>query len=157
VDVCLRILGEGAQGAELTELISSLGLSERVRLLGHDDDVVRHLRESDVLVLPSVALESGPAVIPEAMAAGLPVVSSDFAPLAEMNQDGVTGFVVPAGDAGALASALRRLAADPQLRQSMGRAAHDRAKQCFRRRVMVTKTLALYEVVIGHRRASATR
>jgi glycosyltransferase involved in cell wall biosynthesis len=147
LDVRLRIVGEGEQCDELSELAVSLDLTERVCLWGHDEDVIRHLREADVMVLPSVALESGPAAVAEAMAAGLPVVTSDFGPLAEMNVDGVTGVVVPAADAAALAAALRRLATEPQLTCAMGRAAHARARECFRRQAMITKTMGLYDAV----------
>jgi GT2 family glycosyltransferase/glycosyltransferase involved in cell wall biosynthesis len=69
----------------------------------------------DVLVVPSVWPENSPCVIREAFLAGLPVVASSVGGIPEMVRDGVDGLLVPPGDAGALAAALRRLVDDPAL------------------------------------------
>jgi glycosyltransferase involved in cell wall biosynthesis len=84
------------------------------------------LASLDVLVLPSAYEEMG-SVLTEAMASGLPVVASDVGGIPEVVRDGVTGLLVPPGDVGALAAALDRLAADPELRARLSAGARDRA------------------------------
>jgi glycosyltransferase involved in cell wall biosynthesis len=72
-----------------------------------------------------------PVSVLEAMAAGLPVVSSRVGGLGELVIDGETGILVPPGDASALASALSRLIADPAERRRLGTAARARAEERF--------------------------
>jgi 2-deoxystreptamine N-acetyl-D-glucosaminyltransferase/2-deoxystreptamine glucosyltransferase len=82
----------------------------------------------DVLVLPSAYEEMG-SVLVEAMAAGLPVVASAVGGIPEVVQDGVTGLLVPPGDADALAAALDRLVADPALRARLAAGARAHARR----------------------------
>jgi glycosyltransferase involved in cell wall biosynthesis len=85
------------------------------------------LRTADVLALPSYyENEAHPLVILEAMAAGLPVVSTRYVAIPEMIADGETGILVQPRDVAGLADALRRLALDPALRDRMGRAGRAR-------------------------------
>ena len=76
---------------------------------------------SDLLVLPSFA-EGVPVTLMEAMASGLPVIASQVAGVSELVEDGVSGFVTPAGDAATLSACLSTLLADPALRARMGEA-----------------------------------
>jgi len=76
-------------------------------------------RHIDVLVVPSLWYENSPLVILEAQATGTPVITSDLGGMAEMVQDGVTGFLVPRGDAAALRQRILELAADPDRTGSM--------------------------------------
>jgi glycosyltransferase involved in cell wall biosynthesis len=86
--------------------------------------VAREYAEADVFVLPSLSEPWG-MVLNEAAAAGLPLVATDAAGAAhELIDEGQNGFMVPAGDEGALAGALRRLASDETLRMAAG--AHSR-------------------------------
>jgi glycosyltransferase involved in cell wall biosynthesis len=80
------------------------------------------LQQADVFVLPTLA-DSMPRAVLEAMAAGLPVVTTDRSGYQDLIEDGVNGFLVPAGDAHAIAARLRLLAEDRDLRQRIGRAA----------------------------------
>jgi colanic acid/amylovoran biosynthesis glycosyltransferase len=83
------------------------------------DEIRRYYEDADVFVLPSFA-EGVPAVLMEAMAMGLPVVTTRVAGIPELVEDGQSGFVVPPGRVDALVEAVRRLASDPELRREMG-------------------------------------
>jgi len=143
--VRLELIGEGEQEGELRELAQGLSLDGCVTLVGNSERPEDYLRSADVFVLASVAHESCPLVIPEAMACGLPLITSDFGALPDMNIDGDTGLVVPAGDSAALAEAIRRLADDPELAAAMGDTARKRAVSTFSLDRMIRDTLDLYE------------
>lgn len=104
----LAIVGEGVERPRIAALIERLGLGRRVTLAGHSRDVTRWLRQADALALPS-DYEGVPAVVLEAMAAGLPVIATDCcASMAGLLADG-RGVLVPRGDPDALAAALQSL------------------------------------------------
>ena len=86
-----------------------------IRLLGQVDRsvVVDEMRRAAALVMPSIWYEGMPMTLVEAFANGLPVIASDLGAMADMVAEGRTGRRFPAGDAGALAGALRDAAADP--------------------------------------------
>jgi glycosyltransferase involved in cell wall biosynthesis len=117
---------------ELRNLIESQqrdsGLVERLLLPGvvSGADKQRLLLESDFLVFPPIAPEGHPRVILEAMAAGLPVITTAQGAIPETVLDGVTGFIVPPGDAGAILEKIQLLTQDPDLRRRMGQAARQR-------------------------------
>jgi glycosyltransferase involved in cell wall biosynthesis len=83
------------------------------------------LRGATALVLPSFA-EGLPVVLMEALAARVPVVATRIAGVAELVEDGVSGLLVPPGDAVALRAALARVLGDPALRRAMGEAGRAR-------------------------------
>src|SRR4029077_3934379 len=122
-DVELALAGDGPDRAQLEAEAHRLGIADRVRFLGYQssDHVRSLLQETDVFVLPSFA-EGVPVVLMEAMASGVPLVSTRVAGVSELVEDGVAGFVVPPGDVGALADAIDALLADPSLRQRFGAA-----------------------------------
>jgi phosphatidyl-myo-inositol alpha-mannosyltransferase len=112
-------------GPSLEEL-SPLMLDMRgVRVLGKvdEDDKRRELEQADVLCAPSVGGESFGMVLTEAFAAGTPVVASDIAGYRDVVRDGVTGILVPAGNAQALAETLRDLYEEPGRRDQLARSA----------------------------------
>jgi len=141
--ISLDILGEGSEEARLKELVRELGLEERVRFRGFISDPRAYLDKAHCFVLASVFLESFGMALVEAMASGLPVVTSDFGPLEEVNIHGATGLVVPAGNSGALAQAFRQLMDDPAFCVKMGKAGRERAVVYFSKDRMVNETLAL--------------
>ena len=109
----LTIVGEGGQRKTLEARIRQLGLDHRVRLTGHLNPVEGELLAADALVLPS-DYEGVPAVVPEALAAGLPVVSTDCSvSMGDLLGHGMFGILVPTGDATALAGAMDRVADHP--------------------------------------------
>lgn len=105
---------------------------DRIRFSGEVDSAVKVtlLRSVNVLALPSED-EAQPLVILEAMAAGLPVVSTRRGAIPETVVDGQTGLLVEARDTPALTAALRRLIVDPALRERIGRAARARYVACY--------------------------
>ncbi len=118
VDAELTLAGDGPERTDLGRLVNLLGLHDRVRFEGHRSDPEHWLRAVDVLVRPS-RTEGMPLAVLEAMAMGVPVIASDVPGNAALLGDGATGLLVPVGDHRALALALRRLATDPTLRDTM--------------------------------------
>jgi len=98
--------------ARVRERAAALGVAERVRSTGELPSVAGELARADVLVVPSRA-ERTPLAIMEAMAEGIPVVATDVGGVAELVLDRETGWLIPPGDASALAAALTEIAADP--------------------------------------------
>jgi len=129
--VRLSIVGDGSLRRDLEKQAASLGLRDVVRFEGERADVRPFLRRSRVFVLSSL-WEGLPYTIIEAMAARLPVVSTDVGGCRELVIDGETGRLVPARDPAALAAAMRALWRDDALRESMGKAGFQRAVHRFR-------------------------
>ncbi|MEB3169439.1 MAG: glycosyltransferase [Synechococcaceae cyanobacterium] len=119
----LVLVGDGPERQSLEELALREGLADRVRFEGFQSNPGSYLARASVFVLPS-RHEGMPNALLEAMAAALPVVVSDASPgPLEIVEPEVTGLVVPRGDVGALAAALGRLIANPELRERLGRGA----------------------------------
>jgi colanic acid/amylovoran biosynthesis glycosyltransferase len=121
------IIGDGPLRAHLEGLTRSLGITNAVRFAGWEPrpEVLKALSEADILLAPSVTSASGdqegtPVVIIEALACGVPVVSTLHAGIPEVVDNGISGFLVPERQPHALALALERLVRDPKLRESMG-------------------------------------
>lgn len=124
----LVIAGEGELRPELEAQLDRLALRGAVELAGAISDVPALLRDTDVYVQPSFA-EGMPNSVLEAMAAGLPVVATRVSGNEDLIADGENGLLVPPGDPGALAAAIRRLMDDPALARTMGERARTRAQQ----------------------------
>lgn len=151
VDVRLVIAGDGPQRAELRQQIERLGLAESARLLGNREDVPGLLAACDVFVLSSIA-EGMPVTLLEAMAASLPVVSTNVGGIASVVEDGKSGTLVPARDPRVLANALAAYVADGDLRRQHGSAGHARATTQFSLRAMLSAYSALYDGLLDPRR-----
>ncbi len=119
----LRMILAG-DGAARAELEASSGLT----LPGHIEDASQLLAALDVFVMPSRSEGWGLAAL-EAMAAGLPVIASNTGGLAEIVDAGETGWLVPPGDARALAEAIENAAADRERLREMGLLARERARR----------------------------
>jgi glycosyltransferase involved in cell wall biosynthesis len=141
---CVRLLvvGEGPEEKAIREFISQNMLEEHVRLLGLRSDVPRLLSAADVFLLTSHT-EGIPLTVIEAMAAGLPVVSTDVGGVAEVVCNGKTGLLAPAGDIETLAGLVLRLAGSEE-RERMGRAGRERAFALFSEDEMVAAYDRLY-------------
>ncbi len=133
----LLIAGDGPLREELQIRASTLGLGERVHMPGARTDVYEILAVSDIFSLAFTYPEGmnaeaiGVAGF-EAMAAGLPVVVSDYTGIHDLIRDGHTGFMVPPHNVSALAATLEKLLYDPMLRKQVGERAkmhiHDRLR-----------------------------
>ncbi len=125
-EAVLEVYGEGELEGELRERIERHGLAGRAFLMGRTDRPGDVLKGAGAFAMSS-DYEGMPNALMEAMAAGVPVVSTDC-PIGgprELVADGESGLLVPVGDAGALADAMLRLLADGNLRARMG----ERAKE----------------------------
>lgn len=115
------IVGEGPLEADLRRQVAALGLGGVVALVGSRSSAADELASADVVVIPS-RWESGPLVAWEAMALGRPLVSTPVGAVPEVVVDGVSGRLVPWGDAAALAGAIEAVLADPSRAAAMGEA-----------------------------------
>lgn len=150
----LAIIGEGGQRANLEQQIAQLNLASQVYLLGNRDDVPALLAECDLFALSSLA-EGMPLTVLEAMASGLPVVSTNVGGVCEVVSDGVAGTLVAPGDSAALAGALRRYVEDQALRVQHGRAGRTRVETQFSLAAMLSAYIALYDELLNTRAHSA--
>jgi rhamnosyl/mannosyltransferase len=148
----LMIAGDGPLEADLRRQVSERGLTDRVVFLGHvsDADLPSHYQAADVFVLPSIAKTEAFGVVQlEAMAAGRAVVSTNLPTgVPWVNQDGVSGLVVPPGDADALSTALNRLIDDEALRQRLSRNAASRADVVFSLESMIGRFKHVVETIV---------
>jgi glycosyltransferase involved in cell wall biosynthesis len=147
-----EIIGEGPLEAELREQIAQLDLQDCVELLGAkpQHEIRECLATASAFVLPSVVDPDGgmdnlPTVIMEAMAAGLPIISTATGGIPEMVIQNETGFLVPPGDVAALAGAIERLFDDIGLAQRLGECGFQRAKELFSIDKNVRSLLALID------------
>jgi len=133
-----EIIGEGPLEDELRGQIERLNLQDRVALSGARPmgEVRRRLIAANVFVLPSIidpdgGMDNLPTVIMEAMATGLPIVSTTIGGIPEMVVENETGFLVQPGDAAALADAIEQVIDDRLLAQRLGQGGYERAQQLF--------------------------
>lgn len=147
-DARLLIVGTGPMAQPWQTQAQALGLADRVFFLGdiEDADLPAYYAAADLFVLPACERSEAFGVVQvEALASGTPIVSTELGTgTSYVNQDGVTGCVVPAGDTPALATALQSLLANPAHRAAMGAAARQRAAAEFDLPVMVARVDALY-------------
>ena len=126
-NVTLVLAGGGVIFEEMKELSVKLGIGDRVIMPGAvmRQDVPVYFRMADIYVVPSIRHESGavdglPVVVPEAMAAGLPVIASDLSGIPVLIRDGYNGKLVKERDVDGIADALRNLIDDRDLREQFG-------------------------------------
>lgn len=138
----LLVAGDGALRAELQARAEALGVAARVHFLGVRADVPRLYGAADAMVLAS-SWEGNPLVVMEAMAAGAAVVATAVGCVPELVTPD-TGWLVPSGNARALADALAAVVADPAEAARRGAAGHTRAVARFDAPVMARAYLELY-------------
>ena len=139
-------VGDGLLEAESRELAGSLGLNNVFHFAGHRSNIPAILKSFDCFVLSS-HWEGFPLAVLEAMAAGLPVVSTLVMGVPEAVCDGQTGLLVAIGDIQAIANAIERLVDDPSLAREFGRAGRLRVESIFPFSKMIDRIEQLYEDV----------
>lgn len=162
IDACARlkaagarfrceIAGDGPLEHELQQQITALGVEKEVRLLGAtpQDEIIRKLAETRVFALACATERDGgmdnlPTVLMEAMAAGLPCVSTRLAGVPEMVEHGVTGLLVGEHEPSALADALARLLDDEPLARRYGEAGRHRAHRLFAQEITAGQLLRCF-------------
>lgn len=157
VDADLDVIGDGPLRRDVEAQITDLGLGDRVRLLGGraHTEVAARMRSAHVLVAPSIAAASGdqegiPNVLKEAMATGLPVVSTFHGGVPELVDDGVSGYLVAERDARALADRLAHLLRRPDLWETLGRAARAKVESEFDSSRLNDELVQLYRDALRH-------
>ena len=142
-DVRLVIVGDGEKRARSPRSSGSVAWSRIVRGLGLRNDIPRLTGAADLALLTSIS-EGIPLTLIEAMGAGLPVVATRVGGVPEVVQEGRTGLLSPAGDDAGLAEQILRLAADPALRERLGRAGREVAHAAFTEDRMVGEYDRIY-------------
>ncbi len=151
--VYCQIIGEGDKRVVVEKEIARLALGGQVTLSGElpYDTIQQHLSNADVFALPCIDLRGKgehvdgiPVAIMEAMALGLPVVSTTLSGIPELVENGVSGLLVPEKDEHALADALARLIGNADLRDALGRAARERIEERFDLKVNVAALAGLF-------------
>ncbi len=144
--------GDGVLRAQVEAAVVRHGLESRFRVLGWRQDIPDLLNDTDVLVLTSL-WEGLPRVLPQAMAAGLPVVATAVDGSPEAVADGINGFLVSPGDVDGAASRVVQLLQDPALRHRMGVEGEKRVEE-FDIDLMVQQQERLYEEMILRRQTA---
>ena len=128
----LMLIGSGPLEAEIREATAKAGLEKQVIMIAAMpyEQALRHVAAADLYVSPSLQEGFGMAVA-EAMALGVPVAGTAVDGVLRLVEDGVSGLLVPPGDAEALANAIARVLQNRELRQRLGRAAAERIQTHF--------------------------
>jgi glycosyltransferase involved in cell wall biosynthesis len=112
-------------------------------------DKFQHLSNADVFIFTPREPEGHPWVIVEAMAAGLPIISTDQGAIIESVKDGINGYIVPSGDPDSIADRLLRLINDPELRKTMSVESKKAYQNGFTEERMVSNLTTIFEKVIN--------
>lgn len=152
--VTYDVVGDGVLRDNLERLIEERGMQSHIRLLGRKthDDVIRLLQGAHILIAPSMTAANGdqegiPNVLKEAMALGLPVVSTRHSGIPELVEDGVSGYLVNERDVDALAERLSYLIDHPEKWADMGRAGRARVETYYDIKTLNDRLVKLYSQV----------
>lgn len=148
VDAVLLMIGEGPEKERARQRSIDLGISDKVRFLGKTTEVEKLLCISDLFLLPSEKESFGLAAL-EAMAAGVPIISSNTGGLSEVNQHGITGFTADVGDTEKMAEYGLGILKDEEGLAEMSRNARRRAEE-FSIAEIGPKYLSMYERAIAN-------
>jgi L-malate glycosyltransferase len=143
--------GDGESRPTFAAHVAQLGLEGKFKFLGRRSDIPEILASCDLAVLPSRA-EGLPNAVLEYMAAGLPTIASRVGGTAELVQDGVTGLLVPAEDANALAGALLQFLRDPERARQMANNGQRFAVENFSFERLIQEIDELYAELLERRR-----
>jgi len=148
VDATLCLVGDGPDREAVERRAHELGVARHVLFVGYQRDVAPYYALLDALLLAS-ANEGTPVVAIEALAARRPVVATAVGGVPDVVDDGVDGVLVPVGDVDAMAGALARLAAEPELRRRLGDAGRVRVLGRYRVERLVDDVDALYRELLS--------
>ena len=143
------LFGEETYAADLHRQTERLGISAQVHFQGFKRDVVKELRQLDLLVHASITGEPFGQVIIEGMAVGLPVIASRGGGVPEIITDGVNGLLTPMGDSDALAAAICSLLDRPATAQRLGQAGYKHVRRCFRAKDGARDIANIYQRVLA--------
>jgi len=145
--ILLSIIGDGSERDSLESLVRELGLGNVVTFHGFRRDIPQMLQEIDIFTLSSLS-EGTSITLLEAMASGKPVVVTNVGGNSAIVEQGVNGFLVPAGEPELLAQSLLKLADDPMLRQTMATANINKVVKYYSIQAMARGYEALYRETV---------
>jgi colanic acid/amylovoran biosynthesis glycosyltransferase len=150
-----NIVGDGPLREDLQRLIEELNVGDIVKLLGwrHQQQIVEILDRSHILLAPSVTSQNGdregiPVSLMEAMAMGLPIISTQHTGIPELVENGVSGFLVPERDVDTLAEKLTYLVEHPQVWSEMGRAGRAYVEDHYNLNKLNDRLVEIYQELI---------
>ena len=146
--VKILMVGDGPERYKTEEQCRTEQLCHKVVFLGKQENISELLSISDVVLIPS-ASESFGLVALEAMACGIPCVSTNAGGLPEVNINGKTGFTREVGDIEGLAQALNTILSDRELAEKMGKNGKDRALNKFSAEIIIPKYIQYYEKILS--------
>jgi glycosyltransferase involved in cell wall biosynthesis len=144
-DVTFVIVGEGPEEQTLRSRIGQLRLETRIRMLGFRQDLLNVFRSFNVFAIPSVEGDTIPQVLMQALAVGIPVVSTTVGSIPDVVIQGETGFVVPPRDAAALAERIAALLDDAALRARLGAQGRSLVERSYSLEHMLDRLERVYE------------
>ena len=148
VDAVLLMVGEGPERSSAQALARRLGVLDRLRFLGTQQDIAEIAAMADVFLLPS-ELESFGLSALEAMACGVPVIGSDAGGLPEVVRHAESGYLLPVGDVEGMSARTIEILKDDERRREMGEAARHRVESLFDAERVVSQYETVYDRVLG--------
>jgi len=150
-----NIIGDGYLKDELQQLINSLNLADKVKLLGwkNQPEIIEILNQSHIFMAPCVTAKDGNQDAPvntlkEAMLMGLPVIATHHGGIPELVKDGISGFLVPERNADAIAEKLTYLIQHPEIWSSMGQAGRSYVESHYDMNKLNDELVQIYQQVI---------
>ena len=142
IDLHLDIVGTGDYLGELEKLVNRLNLVDRVTFRGRvdDDELYRLYSKAEIYLIPTLRFEGLPLALLEAMAHGIPTISSDIGGNSDVITHGKDGLFVRPGNLDELVEAINNLASDSSTRKSLGNAARDTSERRFDKKRMAKDT-----------------
>jgi glycosyltransferase involved in cell wall biosynthesis len=150
----LALAGSGDQESKCRELIQKLNLESRIHLLGYRTDTANLLSAADIYLLPTKRENLSMSLL-EALAAGLPIITTPVGGNLELVQAEKTAILADAGNIAALSGALERLLQDQQLRQAMGARAYESVHR-FSLGTVAHQHITLYQEIISAKSSKLT-
>jgi len=138
------IAGTGSEEANLRAMVKQMNLEEKIRFVGLRNDIEKVLSLSDVFVYPSIWQEACGWGILEAIACGVPVVTTNVGGTPEMIEDGVNGLLIEPADEYAIVESIERLYKDEELCRQLRKNARYSAEKRFDLNRVVSETMAQY-------------
>ncbi|MEE8217332.1 MAG: N-acetyl-alpha-D-glucosaminyl L-malate synthase BshA [Vicinamibacteria bacterium] len=148
MDAVLLMVGEGPERSSVQALARRVGVLDRIRFLGTQQDIGQIAAMADVFLLPS-ELESFGLSALEAMACGVPVIGSDAGGLPEVVRHSESGYLLPVGDVEGMAARTIEVLKDDERRREMGQVARHRVESLFGAERVVSQYEAAYARVLG--------
>lgn len=127
-NVRLKIVGSGPEEKKLKAMAASMKIKEKIDFMPWTEDIAGEMRNADISVLTSNH-EGYALVLVEAMASGLPIITTDVGCVGDVVKDGVHGYTIPVGNDAALSNALLKLIEHPEVRKQFGRNGREKATQ----------------------------